>query len=414
MKVRYQVLLLLVLLSVITYLDRVCMNVVAKYVKADLGLDNQQFGYILAAFSLSYALFEIPTGALGDRVGARRVLTRVVVWWSVFTALTGSAFSFIILLVIRFLFGAGEAGAYPNASIAIAHWFPRTETARAQSAIWAAGRIGGALTPLIVVPLVHAFGWRLAFGALGILGFIWAAVWFIWFRDEPRQQPAVTEHELTEIELGRKLGSVRHGIPWKSITRNTNLWTLMLMCHLFFYGSYFFTNWSSTYFQEGLGMTEDESKNFLSLSYFLGAIGCLSGGFLSDWLTQKFGLKPGRRIVAVVGLGLSAFLFLAAGVLHSKASSGYLLALSVLTKDLALPVAFAVCVDIGRQNSGVVVGAMNFAGQLGGFFITLIFGILVQQTGNFSYPLFLIAGCLFVSAALWLKIDPTKPVVLEE
>nr|WP_236676221.1 MFS transporter [Chryseolinea lacunae] len=405
--------LLLVLLSVITYLDRVCMNVVAKYVKADLGLDNQQFGYVLAAFSLAYALFEIPTGALGDRIGARRVLTRVVVWWSLFTMLTGSAFGFIFLIIIRFLFGAGEAGAYPNASIAIAHWFPKTETARAQSAIWAAGRIGGALTPLIVVPLVHAFGWRMAFGVLGLLGIAWAIGWYVWFRDEPRQKETVTPQELEEIEAGRKLRVGHHGIPWKAIAQNSNLWALMLMCHLFFYGSYFFTNWSSTYFQEGLGMTEDESKNFVSLSYFLGAIGCLTGGFLSDWLTKRFGLKTGRRTVALAGLGLSALLFLGAGVLNNKESSGYLLALSVLTKDLALPVAFAVCVDIGRQNSGVVVGAMNFAGQLGGFFITLIFGILVQQTGNFSYPLFLIAGCLIVSAGLWLKIDPTRAVEVE-
>jgi len=413
LKVRYQVLLLLVLLSVITYLDRVCMNVVAKYVKTDLGLDNQQFGYILAAFSLSYALFEIPTGALGDRIGARRVLTRVVVWWSVFTAFTGSAFSFLFLLIIRFLFGAGEAGAYPNTSIAIAHWFPATETARAQSAIWAAGRIGGALTPLIVVPLVHAFGWRLAFGILGVVGLVWAVVWFVWFRDEPRQKPAVKPSELVEIESGRKISGPHRSLPWRSLVRNSNLWVIMLMCHLFFYGSYFFTNWSSTYFQEGLGMTEDESKNFLSLSYFLGAVGCLSGGFFSDWLAKRWGLKRGRRVVAIVGLGWSALLFLGAGLLHSKTSSGYLLALSVLTKDLALPVAFAVCVDIGRQHSGIVVGAMNFAGQLGGFFITLIFGILVHQTGNFSYPLFLIAACLIVSALLWFRIDPTKPVHIE-
>src|SRR5687768_10557267 len=195
-KVRYQVLSLLVLLSIITYLDRVCMNVVAKYVKADLGLNNQQLAYILAAFSLAYALFEIPTGALGDRIGARRVLTRVVLWWSMFTMFTGSAFSFIFLLIARFLFGAGEAGAYPNASIAIAHWFPRAELGRAQSAIWAAGRIGGALTPLIVVPLVHAFGWRVTFGILGLLGILWAIAWYAWYRDEPREKTSVTHQEI--------------------------------------------------------------------------------------------------------------------------------------------------------------------------------------------------------------------------
>lgn len=386
------------------------MNVVAKYVKADLGLDNQQFGYVLAAFSLAYALFEIPTGALGDRIGARNVLMRIVLWWSLFTILTGSATSFIPLLVIRFLFGAGEAGAYPNSSVAIAHWFPKTEFGRAQSAIWAAGRIGGALTPLIVVPLVHAFGWRISFVVLGVIGILWGIVWYAWYRNEPRDKTGVTPQEVAEIESGRKTQHTDHKIPWATIIRHPNLWALMLMCHLFFYGAYFFTNWSSTYFQEGRGMTEDAAKNFVSLSYFLGALGCLTGGFMSDALTKKYGLKVGRRSVALTGLMLSGILFFAAGFTTDNTAAGYLLALCVFSKDLALPVAFAVCVDIGRQNSGVVVGSMNFAGQLGGFFITLIFGVIVHQTGNFNYPLYLIAGCLTASALLWLRIDPTKTV----
>lgn len=410
MNVRYRVLSGLFLLSTITYLDRVCMNVVSKYVKADLHLDNQQFGWILGAFSLSYALFEIPTGSLGDTLGPRRVLTRVVFWWSGFTALTGTAFNFVSLLVVRFLFGAGEAGAYPNASIVIARWFPAVETGRAQSVIWAAGRLGGALTPLLVIPLVHWAGWRWAFGLLGILGVLWAIGWYTWFRDEPADMPGITPAEVAKIEAGRHLKPSDHRVPWTTIIRNPDLWALMGMCHLFFYGSYFFTNWSSVYFQEGRGLSEDETKNFISLSYFLGAIGCLVGGGLSDVLTKRYGLKIGRRVVGVTGLGLSSLFFLLAGLTPDNQMAGYLLATCVLMKDLALPVAFAVCVDIGQRNAGTVAGSMNFAGQLGGFFITILFGIIVEQTKNFNYPLFMIAGCLFVSALLWFRIDPTKPV----
>jgi MFS transporter, ACS family, glucarate transporter len=384
------------------------MNVVAKYVKADLHLNNEELGYVLAAFSLAYALFEIPTGALGDRIGSRKVLTRVVLWWSLFTMLTGSVTSFIPLLLVRFLFGMGEAGAYPNASIAIANWFPRTETGRAQSAIWAAGRIGGALTPLIVVPLVHAFGWRMSFGVLGLIGILWAIVWYLWFRDKPIEKQGVSSKEIAEIESNEIVAERPHFIPWKEIMRDPNLWALMLMCHLFFYGSYFFTNWSSTYFQEGRGMTEDAAKNFVSLSYFLGALGCLAGGFISDQLVKTYGLKIGRRAIALCGLMLSGILFFTAGLTSSDELAGYVLAFCVFSKDIALPVAFAVCVDIGRRNSGLVVGAMNFAGQLGGFFITLIFGLIVHHTGNFSYPLYLIGVCMVVSALLWLRIDPTK------
>jgi sugar phosphate permease len=387
------------------------MNVVSKYVKEDLDLDNQSFGYILGAFSLAYALFELPTGILGDRIGPRKVLTRVVLWWSGFTALTGTAFGFVYLLIVRFLFGMGEAGAYPNASIAIARWFPAVEIGRAQSIIWAAGRIGGALTPLLVIPLVHLVGWRMAFLILGIVGSIWAVAWYYWFRDNPSEHKGITQKEIDEIESARKNAPISHKIHWKTIIKNPNIWLLMIMCHLFFYASYFFTNWSSTYFQEGRMMTEDQTKNFISLSYFLGAIGCIVGGFASDFLSKKYGLKLGRRIVGVAGLGLSSICFLGAGMTTDNQVAGYLLALCVFLKDLTLPVAFAVCVDIGKRNAGTVTGAMNFAGQMGGFFITIIFGTIVQQTGNFNYPLFLIAGCLIVASALWFFIDPTKEIV---
>lgn len=412
MPYRHRVLSVLFLLSTITFLDRVCMNVVSKYVKEDLGLNNAQFGYILGAFSLAYALFEIPTGTLGDRLGPRRVLTRVVLWWSGFTALTGAAFNFWYLLIVRFLFGMGEAGAYPNASIVIAKWFPKSETGRAQSVIWAAGRLGGALTPLLVIPLVHAVGWRWAFGVLGMVGVVWAIGWSRWFRDEPSEQPHIQPEEVAYIEAHRTAHHTDHRIPWQVIVRQPNLWALMLMCHLFFYGSYFFTNWSSTYFQEGRGLSEDQTKNFIFLSYFLGAIGCLVGGYLSDVLVKHRGLKFGRRVVGAGGLGLSAVFFLWAGLTPDNQLAGYLLAICVLMKDLALPVAFAVCVDIGKRNAGTVTGSMNFAGQLGGFFITIIFGIIVERTHNFNYPLLLIAGCLLLGALLWLKIDPTKTVDL--
>lgn len=213
------------------------------------------------------------------------------------------------------------------------------------------------------------------------------------------------------IEESRVIKPNDHQIPWRTIIRDPNLWALMLMCHLFFYGSYFFTNWSSVYFQEGRGMSEEQTKNFISLSYFLGAIGCVVGGLLSDFLTKRYGLKIGRRAVGVGGLGSSALVFALAGLTTDNQTAGYLLATCVLLKDLALPVAFAVCVDIGQRNSGSVTGSMNFAGQLGGFFITIIFGTIVERTNNFNLPLFLIAGCLTVSALLWLKIDPTKKMV---
>ena len=232
------------------------------------------------------------------------------------------------------------------------------------------------------------------------------------------QQPGISAREVQLIETGRHGRQTDHRvtdhrIPWTTIIRNPDLWALMLMCHLFFYGSYFFTNWSSVYFQEGRGLSENQTKNFISLSYFLGAIGCLTGGTLSDLLTKRYGLKFGRRAIGVGGLGLSSIFFLLAALTADNELAGYLLAVCVLMKDLALPVAFAVCVDIGQRNAGTVAGSMNFAGQLGGFFITILFGIIVEQTKNFNYPLIMIAGCLLISALLWFWIDPTKPVAVK-
>jgi MFS transporter, ACS family, glucarate transporter len=410
MPYRYVVLFLLVILSVITFLDRVCMNVASKYIKSDLELSYSEWSYVLGAFSLAYALFEIPTGALGDRVGARSVLTRVVIWWSAFTALTGAAFNNIYLIAVRFLFGIGEAGAYPNASLVLSRWFPAIEIGRAQSYIWAAARIGGSLTPFVVLPLVSNFGWRMAFPLLSMLGFVWAFVWFRWFRNNPSEKNGISQKELALIESTR-IVKEHHKLSWSTIIANKNIWLLMLMCHLFFYASYFFTNWSNIYFQDGRGLSEADSNSFLSLSYFLGAIGCLIGGYMSDYLVKKRGLKFGRRAVSVFGLGLSSIFFVFSGLTTDNTLAGYFLAICVLTKDLALPVAFATCVDIGKQNAGTVAGSMNFAGQLGGFFITIFFGHIVDLTHDFNLPLFIIAGCLVIAAILWLFIDPTKEIV---
>lgn len=411
---RYRVLVFLFFLSVITYLDRVCISVVGVRMKADLGLSTQQFGYVLGAFALAYALFEIPTGALGDRIGPRRVLTRVVVWWSGFTALTGAATGFVPLLITRFLFGIGEAGAYPNSSIVVSRWFPAVETGRAQAFIWGAGRLGGALSPLIVVPVSIAFGWRASFLVMGALGLVWALVWYVWFRDFPHQQPGISAAERTTIEAGRRYRPDQHGVkhrfPWRAMLRSRNLWALMLMFHFFMYGAYFFSAWLPTYLQEGRHFSEQQMKLFTTLPFVLGAVGCFTGGYLSDGLAKRYGLTVGRRVVGLVGMGLSSAVMLTASLTADNQTAAYLLAVGMLFKDLTLPVAFAVCVDIGRSRAGTVSGAMNTAGQLGAFFLAIVFGEIVSRTGDYNMPLYFIAFLLLCSSLLWLVIDPTQSV----
>jgi len=179
--------------------------------QAALHIGPVGWGWVNGAFALAFALFEIPSGVLGDRIGPRRVLTRIVLWWSAFTALTGAVFGLPFLLAARFLFGAGEAGGYPNASVVIARWFPVRERGRAFGFMLMAAQLGGALSPLIVVPIQVHYGWRASFWFLGLLGPLWAAAWFFWYRDSPGEKIGVSVAELAETAELRTLAS--HTMP---------------------------------------------------------------------------------------------------------------------------------------------------------------------------------------------------------
>lgn len=414
MKSRHKALLLLISLSTITYIDRTCISLVATDIKADLKIGNDTWGWILSAFALAYALFELPTGVMGDRIGPRKTLTRVVAWWSAFTFATGLAFNWLSMLVIRFLFGAGEAGAYPNASIVVSRWFPKQETGRVQAYIWGAGRVGGVLAPWIVIPIAAHYGWRMSFYVLSVIGIAWAVIWHYWFRDFPNLKTDISKDELAHIESNRQFKVHSHHIPWKQILRSRNMWALMLMFHFFMYGAYFFTAWLPIYLKEGRGFSTTQMQLFATLPFVFGAIGCLVGGYLSDWLISIFGLKIGRRSVGIMGMGVSSIIILAAATTTDNQTAAYLLAIGMGFKDLTLPVAFAVCVDIGRDKAGTVSGAMNMVGQLGAVFLSLLFGYIVQLTGDFNKPLYLIATLLMCGCGLWFLIDPTKPVYQEE
>jgi ACS family glucarate transporter-like MFS transporter len=409
---RYRVLSLLFVLSIITYLDRVCISVAGPRMQKELGLSPEMWGWVVGAFTLSYAAFEIPSGVLGDRIGPRKVLTRIVLWWSVFTSLTGAVSSFAILLATRFFFGAGEAGAYPNIASSISRWFPAQERARAAGISWMASRLGGAISPLIVVPIQQIYGWRVSFYVFGILGVIWAAVWYWYYRDHPSEKEGVTQAELEEIGATRRAPAV-HSLPWKEVLKTRNFRTLLLMYHTYCWGSYFYLSWLHTYLQKGRGFTENEMKIWSTLPFIIGACGNLCGGLLSDYLSRKYGLKFGRRIVGSVGLGVSGLLMMTAALTPVSMVAAIALALGYGAMDCMLPVSWAVCLDIGRKHAGAVSGAMNMAGQLGSFLSSVAFGYMVKYFGNYNQPLIPFAAMLVVSAYLFWQIDPTEQLVKE-
>jgi len=410
MKYRHRVLTLLFLLSIITYIDRVCISVAGPRIQADLGITPDQWGWVVGVFAIAYAAFEIPSGAMGDRIGPRKVLTRIVLWWSAFTSLTGVAWSYFVLLPIRFLFGMGEAGAYPNSSASISRWFPMAERARAHGLVWMASRVGGALSPFLVIPIQKQWGWRASFFCFGFLGVIWAMVWYRWYRDSPREKPGVTRAEHDEI--GDIEARVRHGLPWGIALRSGNLWAIMLMYFTYCYGSFFFLSWLHTYLVKGRGYTED-ALLLSTLPFVLGALANCAGGFASDALVRRIGLKWGRRTIGITGLTCAALFTIAAMVTTAKIPALILLALSYAGSDFMLPTAWAVCLDVGRKYAGAVTGTMNTAGQIGSFVSSVAFGYLVKYSHSYDFPLIPMTVMLSISALLWLKIDPTKELIPE-
>jgi ACS family glucarate transporter-like MFS transporter len=399
---------LVALLSIITYLDRVCISVAGPRMQADLHISTVAWGWVTGAFTLAYSVFEIPGGALGDRIGPRRVLTRVVLWWSVFTSLTGAVSNFYILLFTRFCFGMGEAGAYPNATIAIARWFPKHLRAGASGVMLMAGQVGGAIAPLLVVPIQMRYGWRASFYAFGVLGGIWGFAWYRWFRDSPEEKPGVSKAELAET--AHNFSAAPHSLPWRTALRSGNLWAIMAMAACYLYTYNFFQSWFHTYLVKGRGYSESDLL-LSALPYVVAACANGLGGVVSDALVRKLGLKWGRRAIGMFGLGCAALFTVAVMLTEQKLLTLVFLSLIYGAITFQQPTVFGVCMDIGGKHSGVVTGFMNAASQIGGLVSAVIFGYLVNRTGSYNTPFIPMAALLIVGAFLWLRIDPTRELL---
>lgn len=407
---RFRVLVMLCSLTTLTYLDRICISIVGVRLKAELHLNNEQFGWVLAAFALAYAVFEIPSGMLGDLLGPRKVFIRIVLLWSLFTALTGLVNGLIALLIIRFLFGAGESGTYPNSILVVSRWFPVSETGKALSWVGIGSQLGAAIAPLIIVPIAAAYGWRMPFFVIGCTGLVWVWVCLDWFRDFPAQMKKMPQPEKKMIEISCRHNNNQRQVPWKMIFRNSTMWPLMGMYFCCQWANYFFVAWMPVYLQEGRGFSENAMKNITSVLFIIGISGFLAGGAAGDWWLKHKGLKMGRRLTGMFGLGACGLFLLIAAISSSNIITVVSLISANFSFSFGVMVSYAVCADIGRNNAGTVTGAMNFCGQMGAFSLALIFGKMVQVTHHFDYPLYLLAFVVFSGCLLWLAIDPEKPI----
>ncbi len=406
-KKRYQVLGVLCLLAIITYLDRTAASVAEHGITDTFQLTEQQFGWLHAIFSIAYGIFQIPSGLLGDRFGAKKVLLFIVVWWSAFTLFTGLSATFSMILIIRFLFAAGESGAFPNISIAISKWFPATERARAQSFIWMCTRMGGALAPLIILPVMQQWGWRMVFYSFGIIGILWAVLWYFFFKEDPSQMPGISTEEINEIENTRTVKKTHTLLSFKKLSADKNLWAIMLMYFLYMFGAYFYLSWMPKYLRQGRGF-DLKQGGLISLPFVLGALGCLLGGIATDHLCKKIGVKWGRRSVALTGLFLAGICIIGAALSPGNLTCIIFLSAGLFFKDFTLPVSWTVSADIGGKYAGSITGSMHMFGQIGSTVMSLGFGYLVQETGNWNMPMIGIGILVICSGLLWLRIDATK------
>lgn len=399
---------MLSLLAVITFLDRVCIAVAGPAIQRDLHIDPAAWGWVTGIFSLSYAAFEVPTGTLGDRIGARKVLTRVVIWWSAFTSLTGLVTTYPMLLFTRFWFGAGEAGAYPNVAVVLRRWIPAPRRGRAWGIVWMMSQIGGAISPLLVVPIQARYGWRASFWVFGVAGVCWSLAWYRWFRDQPRDKAGITQAELEALGDGEP--PQHHGLPWSVALRSRTLWQIMAVPACYGYGMQFFQAWLPTYLSRGKGYA-DGALVWAGIPFAVGAATNLLGGLLSDRLVRAFGLRAGRRIIGAAGLGTAACCLAGAAVATNNTALLALLSLAYGGMTFQQANYTAVCIDTGGRNTGAVLGFGNTASNAAALLSSVMFGYIVEWTGSYQAPMIPMIGALLAGAAIWLKLDATREIV---
>jgi len=408
--VRNRVVVFTMALAAVTYLDRVCIAVLAPKISAELDLSRVQMGYIFSAFAVAYAAFGVPAAWWADRDGARRVLSRVVVWWSAFTMATALAWNFTSMVVIRFLFGVGEAGAWPSVARVYSRWIPLAERGRIQGIFFAGAHLSGGLTPLVVAAIAGWLEWRAIFVVFGLVGMVWAVGWYAWFRDEPREHKSVSAEERDHIEATRGLSTKRDQGSWLAVFKTPTVAPLCVQAFANSYGFYFFITWLPTYLAQGHGMKGAELAIFSGLPLILSFIADLTGGEGSDKLARIISLRAARRAFGVGGYALAATAIFLATQLGSGFSAGLLIAIGGACSMLTLAPAWASAVDVGGRHAGVTAGVMNTVGQVGGILSPLVLAYLVDATNDWNLPLLVLAGIYAVAGVAWLTINPDQRV----
>ena len=403
-KIRYTIILLAVLVDMTSYMDRVCISVAAPSLEQEFALSKTQMGWVFSIFSLAYALGQTPWGMLADKVGSRGIVSWAVVWWSAFTALTTAAWNYTSLLVVRFLFGAGEAALSPAIASAFGRWVPVTERSTAFGAFVSGGRVGGAIAPPIAALLLLNYGWRTMFVTFAGLGVVWAVVWRWWYRDKPGEHPRINQPEIELIEAGVvEDGPARSDLPgpWRLLRRSPQLAMLLGVSFGYTVMWQFYITWFPTYLMEQRGFSLERAGFIAGLPFLFGAAANWVGGLLSDWLSRRMGPSRARRLVGFGAL-LSAGTLMLTGLLTRAAVPGALLmASAAFAGDLVIGPIWSSAVGIGGAAGGTAGGLLNTTSNLGGFASPVVIGWALDVWDDWNAVLMLTVVANFVAAGLW-------------
>ena len=409
-RTRYVVVAYGMTLSFITFLDRAAIGQAAPFIRRDLGLTAVEMGYVFSAFGLAYALLEIPAGMYGDWKGPRKVLTQIVVAWSVFTIATGWAWNFASMWTARLLFGAAEAGCYPSLARLFRTWLPVRERPVAEGLKAASARLGAAIAPSLVVFLYAFMSWKNVFLALGLVGFAWAGAFYWWFRDVPAQHASVNAMELAMIPVADQ--SHGHGgAPWRDYIVSRSLWMLCVQWFCHFYGFYFYITWLPTYLQEARGVDVTRSAVLAGFPLIMAALGSLAGGWATSALIRRFDVARARKMVCYVSYAGAAILMVLAIRADSVMAAIALMSFSSFSVELSVPASWTTAMDLGGRHVGAVSGAMNTIGQLGGVVAPAVVGFIAQGgKQGWSAALYTAAAVYAIGFFCWLFLDPVTPL----
>lgn len=394
-------------LTVLLYVDRACISTAKDDIMHDLNFTVTDFGWVMAVFTLGYALLQTPSGKLADKHGARLVIASIVSVWSVLTAVTGFAWNYVSMLVIRFMFGAGEAGAFPALSKVVYNWFPVKERGIVQGINFSGSRIGAAVGLPLVAVLIDAFGWRHTFLIFGAVGVAFALLWFFLFKDKPEDSNFISETEKQYIIQNRQQSSVKKEIlSFSTILKSTNMWLAMVQYICSNFTFYFTLTWMYPYIKEKFMLGSVEAGMYAAVPLIAGAVGNWLSGFLVDFIYSKGKLKMSRQLPAMIGFVLAAVGMILVTQASSPLLSVVFMSMAVMGADMTLSPSWAFCIDIGKENAGAVTGTMNMAGNLGAFVTIIAYPYLFKWTGSNEPFFYICAASSVIAIAAWWFMKP--------